>query len=76
MHFRAVHTRCMAVCEGRPIPNPCLEGRERQIACIECGLANGCEEWATVCAEPCAIDDDRTTFGQTCQNGVCGLLCN
>jgi hypothetical protein len=68
--------RCMAVCEGRPIPNPCPEGRERHIACIECLPADGCGEWATVCAEPCTTDDDCTTFGQTCQDGACGLLCN
>lgn len=67
---------CMAVCEGRPVPNPCPEGREQHIKCIECLPADGCGEWATVCAEPCTTDDDCSTFGHICQDGACGVLCN
>jgi hypothetical protein len=68
--------RCMAVCEGRPLPNPCPEGREPHITCLECLPDDACGEWADVCAERCTTDDDCSTFGHVCQDGACGAICS
>lgn len=64
---------CMAVCEGSPVPNPCPADRFERIACIECGPADECAEWATVCVEPCALAEDCSP-GMICADGACSVV--
>lgn len=64
---------CMAVCEGSPIPNPCPGDRIERILCMGCGPADECTEWATVCAEPCTLDEDCSA-GTICADGACGVV--
>jgi hypothetical protein len=68
--------KCLAVCEARPLLQACPAGRREATTCIECAPADGCAEWATVCAETCTGDEDCALSGQTCQDGVCSLFCN
>jgi hypothetical protein len=67
---------CLAVCEGRPVPNACPSGRVAQSICLACGPAGGCSQYAMVCALPCMVNDGGA--GATCPSelpvcyqGVC-----
>lgn len=59
---------CLAVCEGRPVPRSCSEGRVERRICVECGDNGGCKAFSA-CAKPCT---DTTECGPLhCIEGVC-----
>jgi hypothetical protein len=62
---------CLAVCDGRPDPRGCADGRIRKSICLACGPAGGCARLAEVCAEPCSDASSCTTHSFQCANGVC-----
>jgi hypothetical protein len=62
---------CMAVCEGRPLPNGCPAGRIAREICLECGPAGGCGATATVCALPCDAATACPAELRACVDGVC-----
>jgi hypothetical protein len=62
---------CLAACEGRPVPNPCPDGRVAHEICLSCGPAGGCGLRETVCALPCDVDAGAAAAGCAASSLVC-----
>jgi hypothetical protein len=66
----------LAVCEGRPVPNACPDGRMLRPTCIACSSESGCGKYADSCAKPCEStrDCDGPVPGR-CEEGFCRVNC-
>jgi hypothetical protein len=68
--------QCMAVCEGRPFPLGCPEGRVQIESCAECGPAGGCNSFIQICAASCEDSTECGVGSPGCDNGICqGTTC-
>ena len=64
---------CLAICEGKPVPGSCPEGRVSHYVCTACGLGGGCRLGFTACALPCTLDEECGSSGMSCIDGVCQM---
>lgn len=68
--------QCIAICEGRPYPNGCPEGRVQIQTCIACNPAGGCNTFLDICAATCKDSIECGVGSPGCDNGVCvGTQC-
>jgi hypothetical protein len=68
--------QCMAICDGRPEPLGCPEGRVQMDTCIGCNPNGGCSTFLPICAATCKDSSECGLGSPGCDNGICvGTSC-
>jgi hypothetical protein len=67
----STNEECLAACEGRPLEQECRGGRTPAVGCLACAGGVGCTQRGAFCFEGCTSDDDCTTTGFSCGDGIC-----
>jgi hypothetical protein len=62
---------CWAHCEGRPGQEPCPEGTQPAVTCLQCGAGGGCALLANACLTLCNVQEDCGDTSSQCIEGSC-----